>query len=159
MTTTDPVATIVSAMVDALNAADLSMDITATAPDFLEVEPTDHDLYVAVFPREEDTEAWFTDDTDRSEIEAAVLIRQNLESYDAATVAGLKTLAREIRNVLRNAHPLCQIGEYDVNLWRIRHQPLWSPELLRKQQLFLSIIAVTYRAEFEPTNDHPEDEE
>ena len=149
MPTTDPVDTIVDAVVSAINAADLSEDVTATAPDFLDLTDTDTDLYVAVFPRSEVTEAWWTADTDRSEIDVAILIRQRLDPYTQDRVAALKLYAREIRNLLRNAHPLTQIDDYDVNLNAIAHNPLWSPELLRTEQLFLSIILITYQSEFE----------
>ena len=149
MPTTDPVDTIVDAVVAAINAADLSETVTATAPDFLDLTDTDTDLYVAVFPRSEVTEAWWTADTDRSEIDVAILIRQRLDPYSRARVAALKLYAREIRNLLRNAHPLTEIDDYEVNLNAIAHNPLWSPELLRTEQLFLSIILITYQSEFE----------
>jgi hypothetical protein len=145
----DPVDTIVQAVVEAINAAELAEEVTATAPDFLELDPTDTDLYVCIFPRSEETEAWWTDDTDRSEVDVAILIRQRLDPYSADRVAELKLYARQIRNLLRNAHPLTQIDDYDVNLNAIAHNPLWSPELLRTEQLFLSIILVTYQTEFE----------
>lgn len=149
MTTYDPVDLITAAVVETINAAELTPDLTATAPDFLDVDATDTDLHVAVFPRSEETESWWTDDTDRSDIAIAILIRQRLDVYDQATVAELKTLARDIRNLIRAAHPLCEIGDYPVNLEAIEHEPLWSPELLRTQQLFLSILLITYRTEYE----------
>lgn len=147
----DPVDLITAAVVDRLNTGEFAESFTATAPDYLEVDETDHDLHVAVFPRSEETESWWTDDTDRSEIAVAILIRQTLDSYTAARVAELKSLAREIRDDLRNAHPLVSIGDYPVNLDTIQHEPLWSPELLRVQQLFLSILLITYRTEYEVT--------
>lgn len=149
MPTTDPVDTIVDAVVAAINAADLSEEVTATAPDFLDPTDTSTDLYVAVFPRSEVTEAWWTAGTDRSEIDVAILIRQRLDPYTQDRVGELKVYAREIRNLLRNAHPLTQIDGYDVNLNAIAHNPLWSTELLRTAQLFLSIILITYQSEFE----------
>lgn len=149
MSTFDPVDLITAAVVAAINAAELDVDLTAEAPDFLDVEATDTNLHVAVFPRSDVTESWWTDDTDRSDIEIAILIRQRLEPYDQARVTELKALARELRNVLRNAHPLTEINDYPVNLETIEHNPLWSPELLRTQQLFLSILVVTYRSEYE----------
>lgn len=149
MPTTDPVAVIVQAAMDTINNADLSEEVTATAPDFLDLDDTDTDLHVALFPRSEVTDAWWTTDTDRSEVDVAILIRQRLDPYTQSRVAELKTYAREIRNLLRNSHPLTQIGDYDVNLDAIAHNPLWSPELLRTEQLFLSIILVTYQTEFD----------
>lgn len=149
MTAYDPVDLIAAAVVETINAADLDVDLTATAPDFLDVDATDSGLHVGVFPRSDVTESWWTDDTDRSDIEIAVLIRQRLEPYDPERVTALKALARSIRNVLRQAHPLTEIADYPVNLEQIEHNPLWSPELLRTQQLFLSILVVTYRTEYE----------
>ena len=145
----DVPAEIVAGVIQVLADADLPEEIEPIAPDFLQVEPTDHGLYVAVFPRSEVTDSHYTDDTDQSDIAIAVLIRQTLETYSSERVAELKLLARSIRDALRNAHPLMDIDGYGVNLWSIEHDPLWSPELLRTQQLFLSILLVTYRTEFE----------
>jgi len=145
----DPVETIVDALVAAINAGDYSEELTATSPDFLEVDQTDHDLHVAVFPREDIAESWWTADTDQSEISIAVLIRQTLDPYTAARAKALRALSRSIRNVIRDAHPLTQLGDYNVNLESIAHAPLWAPELLRTEQLFLSILLVTYKTEYE----------
>ena len=149
MTKPDPVDLIVAAVVETLNDADLSLEFTATAPDYLDVSDTDTDLHVPVFPRSDVAESWATDDTDRSDIAVAILIRQRLDPYDPAAVAALRAFARELRNLLRNAHPLTEIDDYPVNLWSIEHAPLWMPELLRTEQLVLSILLVTYRSEYE----------
>lgn len=149
MSANDPVDLIVAAVVETINAAELLLPCTATAPDFLDPTETDTDLHVAVFPRADIADSWFTEETDQSDISVAILIRQFLDPYDAAQVADLRAFARELRNVLRNAHPLLEIDGYPVNLWQIEHQPLWVPELLRTQQLFLSILLVTYRTEYE----------
>jgi hypothetical protein len=145
----DPVALITAALVAKLNGAAFSLSFTATAPDYLDPEETDTDLYVAVFPREDNAESWWTTDTDRSDVELAILIRQRLDVYAAETVAALRALAREIRNAVRNWHPLGNIGEYDVNLRQIRHAPLWDPHELRAQQLFLSILSIHYQTEYD----------
>lgn len=145
----DPVTEIVAGVLAVLSDAELSEEIEPTAPDFLEVDPTDHDLHVAVFPRSDLAESWWTEDTDQSEIKVAILVRQHLETYTQARVAELKLLCREIRNALRHAHPLMDLDGYEVNLESIEHDPLWSPELLRTQQLFLSILLVTYNTEYE----------
>lgn len=149
MSASDPVDLIVDAVVELLDQWEFSQAIGPERPDFLEIEPTDHGLHVAIFPRSELAESWWTQDTDQSEIAVAVVIRQHLAAYDAATVAALKTLAREIRNVIRNGHPLTEIDGFPVNLESIAHEPLWAPELLRTAQLFLSILLVTYKTEYE----------
>jgi len=145
----DPVDLITQAVTERLIDAEFTLDFEPTRPDYLEIEPTDHALHVTVFPRSEIAESWWTQDTDQSEIAIAVVIRRHLETYDPAAVAALKQLAREIRNTLRNAHPITHLGDYPVNLESIAHDPLWAPELLRTAQLFLSILLVTYKTEYE----------
>lgn len=147
MTDTDPVDVIVTAVVRAINEG--VAETNATAPDYLALDDTDTDLHVAVFPRADLCESWFTDETDRSDIQIAVLIRQKLVPYDPERVAWLKRYAREIRDCLRNAHPLERLGDHDISLWQIEHNPLWSPELLRTQQTFASILLITYRTEYD----------
>jgi hypothetical protein len=152
---TDPVSEITAAVVDTINESDVfgaeEGSPQAAAPNFRNVEPTDNTLYVDVYPRTDDAESWYTTDTDRSDVQIAILIRQNLAAYSAERVAELKALTWAIRQLLRAAHPLTTLdGEYPVNLWKIQRAPLWAPELLRTSNpTFVAGLLITYRAEYE----------
>lgn len=146
----DVVLTIRDAVRAAIAAADLSLAATILAP-FRRVSPgkSDHGVYVLCYPRTDETESWLTDGTDASKVTTAVVVRKNLDDGSDEEIAVLFAFAREIRDVLRNAHPLTEIDGFDVNLESISHDPLWSVEEIGEQETFISIILVAHRAEYE----------